>query len=429
MKELINPELKKSSIVLLFIVIIFIFIVNMWITFYFNNIKSQYIDGRAALLSTMVEKFPNLEADLVEAAFKVPTKEEIKLGEKIIDNYGYKDNINIMYIDGINEAFKSSKFIFIIIGSTFGGLLILLNYIQYRGIYSRVRNLTRASKEILEENYDVNLYEEKEGDFAKLSYGFKNMRQVLQSQMVDLKKEKEFLVNILSDISHQLKTPLSALIIYNDILSNKKISEENREKFLQNSKTQLNRMDWLIKSILKLAKVDARAIEFNMKENSLVNTIYEVIDNVAMMAAENKVNIVFESNMYEETVINNIEEINKKNKNKNKFMFNYDDKWLGEALINIVKNGVEHSYNGEIHIELEENPTNTKIVIRDNGVGISEKDLPNIFKRFYKGGKSESVGIGLSLSKSIIEAQGGYIEVKSKVDIGTEFKIVLMKSI
>ncbi len=429
MKELINPELKKSSIVLLFIVIIFIFIVNMWITFYFNNIKSQYIDGRAALLSTMVEKFPNLEADLVEAAFKVPTKEEIKLGEKIIDNYGYKDNINIMYIDGINEAFKSSKFIFIIIGSTFGGLLILLNYIQYRGIYSRVRNLTRASKEILEENYDVNLYEEKEGDFAKLSYGFKNMRQVLQSQMVDLKKEKEFLVNILSDISHQLKTPLSALIIYNDILSNKKISEENREKFLQNSKTQLNRMDWLIKSILKLAKVDARAIEFNMKENSLVNTIYEVIDNVAMMAAENKVNIVFKSNMYEESVISNIEEINKKNKNKNKFMFNYDDKWLGEALINIVKNGVEHSYNGEIHIELEENPINTKIVIRDNGVGISEKDLPNIFKRFYKGGKSESVGIGLSLSKSIIEAQGGYIEVKSKVDIGTEFKIVLMKSI
>lgn len=425
MKELINPELKKSSIVLLFIVIIFIFIVNMWIAFYFNNIKSQYIGGKAAMLSTMVEKFPNLEADLVEAAFKVPTKEEIKLGEKIIDNYGYKDNINIMYIDGINEAFKNSKFIFIIIGSTFGGLLILLNYIQYRGIYSRVRNLTRASKEILEENYDVNLYEEKEGDFAKLSYGFKNMRQVLQSQMVDLKKEKEFLVNILSDISHQLKTPLSALIIYNDILSNKKISEENREKFLQNSKTQLNRMDWLIKSILKLAKVDARAIEFNMKENSLVNTIYEVIDNVAMMAAENKVNIVFESNMYEETLINNKEEINK----KNKFMFNYDDKWLGEALINIVKNGVEHSYNGEIHIELEENPINTKIVIRDNGVGISEKDLPNIFKRFYKGGKSESVGIGLSLSKSIIEAQGGYIEVKSKVDIGTEFKIVLMKSI
>ena len=109
MKELINPELKKSSIVLMTIITIFIFIVNVWITFSFNNIKSQYIDGRAAMVSVMSEKFPNIEADLVEAAFKVPTKEEIKLGKKILDNYGYKDNLNIMYIDGINEAFKNSK--------------------------------------------------------------------------------------------------------------------------------------------------------------------------------------------------------------------------------------------------------------------------------------------------------------------------------
>ncbi|WP_346913094.1 HAMP domain-containing sensor histidine kinase [Clostridium sp.] len=425
MRNLINPELKKSSMVLMVAIIIFIAIVNIGITFSFNNVKNQYIDGRAAMLATIIEKYPNMEVDLIEAAFKVPTEEEIETGERILKNYGYNDNLNIIYLNGINEAFKSSRFILILIGITFGALLVFLNYLQYSGIYSRIRDLTKASKEILEENYDVNLYEEKEGDFAKLSYEFKNMRQILQSQMIDLKKEKEFLVSILSDISHQLKTPLSALIVYNDILSKKGISEDNREKFLNSSKTQLNRMDWLIKSMLKLAKVDTRAIEFDMKENSLVNTIYEVIDNVAVMAAENKVNITFKNNMYEEALINNKGELN----NKNKFMFNYDEKWLGEALINIVKNGIEHSDNGEIYIELEENPINTKIIVRDKGVGISEKDLPNIFKRFYKGGKSESVGIGLSLSKSIIEAQEGYIEVRSKVDIGTEFKIVLMRSI
>ena len=425
MRNLINPELKKSSMVLMVAIIIFIAIVNIGITFSFNNVKNQYIDGRAAMLATIIEKYPNMEVDLIEAAFKVPTEEEIETGERILKNYGYNDNLNIIYLNGINEAFKSSRFILILIGITFGALLVFLNYLQYSGIYSRIRDLTKASKEILEENYDVNLYEEKEGDFAKLSYEFKNMRQILQSQMIDLKKEKEFLVSILSDISHQLKTPLSALIVYNDILSKKGISEDNREKFLNSSKTQLNRMDWLIKSMLKLAKVDARAIEFDMKENSLVNTIYEVMDNVAVMAAENKVNITFKNNMYEEALINNKGELN----NKNKFMFNYDEKWLGEALINIVKNGIEHSDNGEIYIELEENPINTKIIVRDKGVGISEKDLPNIFKRFYKGGKSESVGIGLSLSKSIIEAQEGYIEVRSKVDIGTEFKIVLIRSI
>ena len=430
MKNFINPELKKSSITLIIIFILFIIMINIGITFSFENIKNQYIGGRAAMVATIIEKYPEMEIDLMELAFKLPTKEEVEIGEGILKNYGYSNTLDIRYLEGINEAFKNSRFILISIGAIFAVILILLNYIQYNYIYKRIRNLTKASKEIVEENYDINIYEEKEGDFAKLSYGFKNMRQILQSQMIDLKKEKEFLVNILSDISHQLKTPLSALIVYNDILSNREISEDNRKKFLESSKSQLNRMDWLIKSMLKLAKVDARAINFNIKENSLVNTIYEVMDNVAVMAAENKVNISIKNIIEVEGLDIDKSLIDKDNKKyDNKFIFNYDEQWLGEALINIVKNGIEHSLGGEIYIQLEENPINTKIIIRDNGEGINEKDLPNIFKRFYKGGKSDSVGIGLSLSKSIIEAQGGYIEVRSKVGIGTEFKIVLMRNI
>lgn len=430
MKNFINPELKKSSITLIIIFILFIIMINIGITFSFENIKNQYIGGRAAMVATIIEKYPEMEIDLMELAFKLPTKEEVEIGEGILKNYGYSNTLDIRYLDGINEAFKNSRFILISIGAISAVILILLNYIQYNHIYKRIRNLTKAAKEIVEENYDINIYEEKEGDFAKLSYGFKNMRQILQSQMIDLKKEKEFLVNILSDISHQLKTPLSALIVYNDILSNREISEDNRKKFLESSKSQLNRMDWLIKSMLKLAKVDARAINFNIKENSLVNTIYEVMDNVAVMAAENKVNISIKNIIEVEGLDIDKSLIDKDNKKyDNKFIFNYDEQWLGEALINIVKNGIEHSIGGEIYIQLEENPINTKIIIRDNGEGINEKDLPNIFKRFYKGGKSDSVGIGLSLSKSIIEAQGGYIEVRSKVGIGTEFKIVLMRNI
>lgn len=429
MKNFINPELKKSSITLIIIFILFIIMINIGITFSFENIKNQYIGGRAAMVATIIEKYPEMEIDLMELAFKIPAKKEVEIGERILKNYGYSNTLDIRYLEGINEAFKNSRFILISIGAIFAVILILLNYIQYNYIYKRIRNLTKASKEIVEENYDINIYEEKEGDFAKLSYGFKNMRQILQSQMIDLKKEKEFLVNILSDISHQLKTPLSALIVYNDILSNREINEENRKKFLESSKSQLNRMDWLIRSILKLAKVDARTINFNIKENSLVNTIYEVMDNVAVMAAENKVNISFENSIGVEDVDIDKSLIDKDNKKyNNKFIFNYDEQWLGEALINIVKNSIEHSLGGEVYIQLEENPINTKIIIRDNGEGINEKDLPNIFKRFYKGGKSDSVGIGLSLSKSIIEAQGGYIEVRSKVGIGTEFKIVLMRN-
>ncbi len=98
-------------------------------------------------------------------------------------------------------------------------------------------------------------------------------------------------------------------------------------------------------------------------------------------------------------------------------------------MINIIKNAIEHSSGGQVLIEIEDNPITTKIIIRDNGVGISEKDLPNIFKRFYKGGKKDSVGIGLALSKSIIVAHGGFIDVDSQVGEGTEFCIVLVKGL
>lgn len=258
----------------------------------------------------------------------------------------------------------------------------------------------------------MNIYEEKEGDFTKLSFGFNNMRSIIQSQMVDLKKEKEFLVNLLSDISHQLKTPLAALIVYNDILSKPEITDENRNKFLENSKNQLSRMEWLIKSMLKLAKVDARAIEFSIKENSLNQTIEEVLEMLKVMAQTNNVQLCFNEELAQTQIY-----------------AEYDEQWLEEALINIVKNCIEHSAGGKVAVSIEETPINTKVIIKDNGEGIDEKALPNIFKRFYKGGKSDSIGIGLSLSKSIVEAQQGYIEVKSKVNEGTEFKVILMKNI
>ena len=135
MRNFINPELKKSSMVLMVAIIIFIAIVNIGITFSFNSIKNQYIDGRASMVATIIEKYPSMEVDLIEAAFKVPTKEEIETGERILKKYGYNDNLNIIYLNGINEAFKSSRFILILIGITFGALLMFLNYLQYIVVY------------------------------------------------------------------------------------------------------------------------------------------------------------------------------------------------------------------------------------------------------------------------------------------------------
>jgi len=411
---MINPEVKRSSAIVLILVIIFMIVINIGLNLSFNSIKNSYIDGRAALIGELSDKYPELEGELVEVAFKEPKAEVINRGNEILNDYGYGETLEFRFINTINESFRESRFIFMIMIMSFGVAIMGINYFQYEIIYSRVRNLTKASKHILEGNYEMNIYEEKEGDFAKLSYGFKNMIGIIQSQMIDLNKEKDFLVNLLSDISHQLKTPLSALIVYNDILSRPVIDDENRTRFLENSKNQLSRMDWLIKSMLKLAKVDARAIDFHIKENNLNHTVEEVIESLGVMAKENDVKVNFD--------YSNVEDEGNK-----RIICSYDEQWLGEALINIIKNSIEHSNHGEVNITLEETPINTKIIIEDNGEGISKSDLPNIFKRFHKGGKSDSVGIGLSLSKSIVEAQDGYIEVKSEIGIGTEFKVVLMK--
>ena len=165
----------------------------------------------------------------------------------------------------------------------------------------------------------------------------------------------------------------------------------------------------IIKNILKLARLDAKAIELTKETLSLNETIQDCIDSMESKALEGKVVIIFEE--------------------KVEVTFNHVKLWLEEALINIIKNGIEHTpEGGEINISLFQNPMYIRVKIEDTGEGIKEEDLPNIFKRFYKVRtlkKSESIGIGLALSKAIIEAHNGTVEAHSMVGVGTKFIITL----
>jgi signal transduction histidine kinase len=237
------------------------------------------------------------------------------------------------------------------------------------------------------------------------------MGEVIRANILQLKKEKVFLVDLLSDISHQLKTPLSALILNNDILMTRKLSQEQSHTFLISNQNQLNRIQWLIQNLLKLAKIDADAIELELEHQSLNETIEEAIEILESKAGEGKVKVEF---LPAASV-----------------SMKHDRLWLQEALINVIKNGIEHSEEGGIvTVELEENPIFTRIIVQDQGDGIEGKDLANIFNRFYKvknKKKNDSVGIGLSMAKSIIEKHKGYIEAKSKRHEGTSFIITFLK--
>ncbi|WP_446897361.1 ATP-binding protein [Clostridium sp. LBM24168] len=407
----INPELKMSSVVLLSLNVIFFIVMILTMKMYYYNLKRDYIKTFGAVVTKVGKNDPKIIKEIMPAiTTKTDDKDEI-YGEQILGQYGLTEDLENGLFPYINKSYiKYNFFVFIEI-FTVTVILFILNYIQHGYFYERIRRLNIGARKIIDGDYDISMAEDREGDFSKLSISFNSMKEIIRNNLSELKKEKQFLVELLSDISHQLKTPLSSMIVYNDILLNKQVSKEQSNVFLINSRNQLYRMNWLIKSILRLARLDARAIQFNMESQSLNETVMyslEALDE-KIKSAKIKINLSQESEI----------------------VFPHDREWICEAFINIIKNCVEHvAEGGNIDINIIENPIYRRIIISDDGEGISTEDLPNIFKRFYRARTSknkESIGIGLALAKSIIESHHGIISASSNLGEGSTFTITFLK--
>ncbi|WP_315115211.1 HAMP domain-containing sensor histidine kinase [uncultured Clostridium sp.] len=412
MKEyFINPELKKSSVVLVSLMSVFLIISCFVLKYHHHQLKEDYVKSLGAIAARVIEKDPDLEKEIMPLIVREASEEEMDKGKAILIQYGVSKNLENQFFPYINKTIQKNNYYTIFIFIVMIATIFIINYFQHISIYKKIRRLTLGAKKVIDGEYDIAIEEDKEGDFSKLATSFNSMREIIRNNLEQLQNEKEFLVNLLSDISHQLKTPLSSMIVYNDIMLKKDLTKEQREVFLVNNQNQLNRMEWLIKSILKLAKLDANAIEFHKENLSLNDTLNDSLEALESKALE------------KELTINIIE--------KEDMFFLHDKLWVEEALINIIKNSIEHSpKSGEITIELSENLVYRRVAIADKGEGIREEDLPNIFKRFYKGKtskKTDSVGIGLALAKSIIESHNGTIEVKSTTDVGTTFIVSFFK--
>ncbi len=408
----INAELRFSSIIILILMVFFYTVTSLSLNDHQHKLKQGYIDSVGAIAEKVIEKNPELEKEIMPLVTKEPTKEESKKGRELLKQYGVTSDLENNLFPYTDKTIKSNNNLIICIFIMITLIFLTLNYLVQRIFYNRVRKLTFGAKKVMEGEYDIALNENAEGDFSKLAISFNSMKDIIRNNIDDLNKEKQFLVDLLSDISHQLKTPLSSMIIYNDIMQSNELPEEKRKTFLLSNQNQLERMNGLIKSILKLAKLDAKAIELNKENQSMNETIQAAIDALTSKAIEGGVEVIF----------NDTQEI----------FFEQDNLWLEEAFINIIKNAIEHTQSGGIiKIELTENPLFKRVTIEDTGEGIKEEDLPNIFKRFYKTKntkKSDSIGIGLALSKSIVEAHSGIIDVTSKIGLGTKFIITFVRS-
>ncbi len=240
------------------------------------------------------------------------------------------------------------------------------------------------------------------------------MAAALKSKQEAEHKTKEFLKNMISDISHQLKTPLAALKMYNEIVLDEPYNTETVKIFTEKSSSSIIRIEQLISSLLKIARFDSGSIEFNKSEYTLNEIVYQSINELTTRAKhENK-------------------EISINGSVKDKIFC--DRQWTAEALSNIVKNALDHTdAGGHIKIEWKNSPIFTQIFISDDGSGISTEDIHYIFKRFYRGivptqnNNTSGIGLGLPLANSIIEGQGGNITVKSELNAGTTFTLTFFK--
>lgn len=408
---LFNPEVKKFLYKYIIIFLIFIGISLGVSLLSINIIKNKVVQNNQAIIGRIVEKYPKLETEIVDIITQGKYENSLDTGKEVLSKYNYDESIDIanepIISSSINEIYKLNIFFLLLISVTI--LVLIISY--FMNIYKDIKDMTDYVYYSSEgKNFNMR-NRNQEGQIGLLKTELLKMTTILKEKAELLRNEKIFLNNTMSDISHQLRTPMTSLMILNDLMYDD-IPNEVKIDFLDKIKGQLNRMDWLIKSMLKLAKVDAKVINFKKETIIIDELIHRAIQPVIIPMEIKNQNMIINGDK--------------------RAVFKGDVEWSVEALVNIIKNCVEHTKdNGSIEISYEENPLFSKIVIKDSGEGIDKDDLPNIFKRFYRGKsntKTESVGIGLAMAKSIINSQNGDIAVKSEKNNGTEFHITFHKN-
>lgn len=366
-----------------------------------ENIRKTSNDTINQLVNILLEKYPDVSEK--EVAEILNNKTEYTDNSEFLNKYGIHPEKD--WVSYNNQG--SYKYVILSVSVCIAfGLAFAVLFLGYLKIQKKqTMDIAKRIERINLGDYSLQIDRNSEDELSLLDNQIYRTAVKFREQAENSNKDKENLQKSLSDISHQLKTPLTSIIVMVDnILDDDDMPLEIRREFLNDIKHNTNTISFLVQSLLKLSKLDAEAVKFRYEQVEVKSIVDECIKNTAVMAEILGVRL--------ETDCNDI-------------ILNCDRKWLCEAVTNIIKNCIEHSHNGNIKITADLNKLYTKISIKDNGSGIAKEDLPHIFERFYKGKNSsdDSVGIGLSLAKTIIEKQGGYISVSSELNKGSEFVI------
>ena len=337
--------------------------------------------------------------------------EDEKLANEIVtsDNSRLRSIASEINITGggiNNKNFLGYTFIAIV----FLAILQLSNYVYLRYQQKKyIESVDVFIDSITNKKFNIRLKENDENIISSLNNRFNKLGLSIRRNYEVLEKEQDKMRKALQDISHQIKTPLAAINMYNEILIDSDNLETDQKEFLELSQVQIEKLNWLISSLLKIAKFEAKTIQLN-KESFPISTLSDNFENILKGNLTNK----------------NLRIINTGDLDS---VVNLDYKWTSEALLNIVKNATEHALeNTYIEIKYSVNVAITKIEVINKGNLIDPNEFTKLFTRFYKSNSnmnSQSIGIGLNLSKNIIESQGGTINVQNNED-GVQMNIIFL---
>lgn len=387
-----NSEVKKLLLYITVVSIVFLFILLIFIYKLDKYYKNEVINVYAKVSNGVIKVYPELEDEIIDSLMSDNND------KTILEKYGINNKINILDTKKIYIEIIIIYLLVIIVIST----IYIIHNIY---VFKKIKGLSIYTTKILNDDYSMDIRNYDEGDISNLKNDLYKMTiKLKETRNIEL-KEKKYLETTLEDISHQLRTPLTSMNVGLEVLSGN-VDAITKKEFIQMEKKNLDRIEWLVTSLLKMSRLDSGTVLLVDKKEDLS----KIIDN-----ALEPIKIPIE--------LKGISLINEVDKN---LKIKVDENWVREAFINVLKNAYEHT-NSLIKIVSSDNPIYTEVKIIDDGAGISNTDLPHIFERFYKGSTNkESIGIGLNMAKKIIEKENGNISVQTSNN-GTTFIIKFYK--
>ena len=401
-----NKIKLKQYFISTFIVSICLFVSFLTLNIYeYNTYTKNFNNKIGAIINVIKDKYPEITDKEIITILNSDEFEYVNPGRDATVSWG-----------SVDFKFKNDKdyHMFLVINMSFLTItiiILMILYIRYNHKKENdIKDIIKCIEEINKKNYELQIDSISEDELSILKNEIYKTTIMLKESAENSNKDKINLKKSLEDISHQLKTPLtSILVMLDDIIEDSDMDKCVRNDFVRDIKRNAVNINFLVQALLKLSKFEANTVYFIKQKNDLQNIIKESIKNVSALCDLRNINIEFNTKVNSKIVC--------------------DSKWQIEAITNILKNAIDHSKNAsKVTINIEDNNVYSMIEIIDTGDGISKKDIAHIFERFYKGenATSDSIGIGLALAKTIIEEDNGNVSVESN-KLGTKFVIKYFK--